>query len=509
MIMIAENGRMRTAKVSFVLVLCAVFMLLVWSGRAEGVWKVELVDANCTRAVGGTRFVLEDDGSPHLVSSRYDRHNNYCYRDDQQVWHSIPIPLEVYNPIGIHRDLAGEISIVYMVPGGVLYAISSGGVWDQEVITTGYVVSYSRHSYAVNSLGQPHIVLSQDELFTRTKLFCEAESPYGGSWLVAALLGNCETVDLGVDHQDPGIVFDPCDVPYVVHVEDHLDYHDPLLEWHTYLHCSRYEDGWCSTSTDLKSGWSVIDLVLNSQGLHVLCAENLSGYSSYQLLTYNEEVWSVIDGPNDVSVPPGARLVFEPSGNPSIVTWSRDYYYDGSAWHMRAKASSLTGALGVTYTYLKNFQPYLSMNTFGNPCASVSLPEGLYYCEFIPDANTPVRVEIEGLEEAPEKESTSYKAVLLYDDYSVRDVTSLGNWTVESEGYATIGNSGVLTTYNVVKSQSAVVSFECTEGDVLFSAEKRIWIVPVHPKGDLDGDGAVDLKDYSILAGNWLAGVGD
>ncbi len=32
----AENGRMRTGKVSFVLALCAVFMLLVWSGVTEG-----------------------------------------------------------------------------------------------------------------------------------------------------------------------------------------------------------------------------------------------------------------------------------------------------------------------------------------------------------------------------------------------------------------------------------------------------------------------------------------
>ena len=36
MIMMAENGRMRMGKVSFVVVLCAVFMLVGWSGVAEG-----------------------------------------------------------------------------------------------------------------------------------------------------------------------------------------------------------------------------------------------------------------------------------------------------------------------------------------------------------------------------------------------------------------------------------------------------------------------------------------
>jgi len=56
MIMMAENGRMRTAKVSFVLVLCGVFMLLVWSGVAEGVEPQ--VSAGCFHTVG-----LKSDGT--------------------------------------------------------------------------------------------------------------------------------------------------------------------------------------------------------------------------------------------------------------------------------------------------------------------------------------------------------------------------------------------------------------------------------------------------------------
>ena len=63
MFMMAENGRMRTAKVSGVLVWCAVFMLLVWPGRAEG--ATPQVSAGDEHTVG-----LNTDGT--VVAAGYD-----------------------------------------------------------------------------------------------------------------------------------------------------------------------------------------------------------------------------------------------------------------------------------------------------------------------------------------------------------------------------------------------------------------------------------------------------
>lgn len=477
------------------------FSGVVQSEVKAGHWQIDLVDVTLTR--GGTSLVLEADGSRHVAYSRSGIGTYYCYCDDYGTWHTSLVDTQgggLSSFIAMAFNSANKLCIAYQGDNRIRYATNSGGMWQTETAYNGYVEPHflSYQGFALDLSDRPYIVFGRDDMMSPggfLELFFKNAGLFGASWASTMVEGN-----YGEDYHTPSIVFDSCDVPHVVYATIDYSSENPVYE----LRHSHYKNGWQNEIINFESlaYLPIIDIALSGQGsLYVLCDKDIKYETCIAI--YNNGVWDTIDGPNDVSNY-DARLAFDYSGNLWVVTWASNYYYDGSVWHRQVK-TPLCNVLGVSVTYLRNFRPYAYVNEFGNACVSVAFPEGLFYCEFVPEVVKLARIEIVGPEEVAEKSNASYRAIACYDDYGTADVTSLATWAVEPDTYTSIDNYGVLTTGNIIKEQSVTIRASYIEGQITVDTERAIRIFPIHPKGDLNKDGNVDFKDFAILGGNWLS----
>ncbi|MHC4911962.1 MAG: LamG-like jellyroll fold domain-containing protein [Planctomycetota bacterium] len=103
-------------------------------------------------------------------------------------------------------------------------------------------------------------------------------------------------------------------------------------------------------------------------------------------------------------------------------------------------------------------------------------------------------IEITGPDEVAENSRSQYEAHAYYAGGTVVDVTSWADWSVEPDTYASIDDSGMLTTEDIDRGQQVTVRASFTSGDVTVEAEKDVHIFAICPDGTaLEFDGVDDF----------------
>jgi hypothetical protein len=119
-------------------------------------------------------------------------------------------------------------------------------------------------------------------------------------------------------------------------------------------------------------------------------------------------------------------------------------------------------------------------------------------------------VEITGPEEVAEDGQGQYRAAacinsIMQPDCNYLDVTDYVSWWLEPETDADIDESGLLTVGNIDAGEIISIYAECTLGGVTKVGEMEVNLCG---SADLNNDDKIDLRDYAILAWQWLEAPG-
>ena len=99
-------------------------------------------------------------------------------------------------------------------------------------------------------------------------------------------------------------------------------------------------------------------------------------------------------------------------------------------------------------------------------------------------------LSISGPDSVNERGTASYTATATFSEGSSQPATNIANWS-EDSSYASISESGVLTTSAVPSDETVTITATYTFGNVTRTAQKTVTIVDVD-KYDSDGDGMPD-----------------
>jgi hypothetical protein len=116
----------------------------------------------------------------------------------------------------------------------------------------------------------------------------------------------------------------------------------------------------------------------------------------------------------------------------------------------------------------------------------------------------PIELEMRGVNELGENLSTSYTAIVHYEEGSTRNVTHKTVWTVQPENVATI-SAGLLQAGDVDQHQRITIKAQYTEKDTIVEIEKEVLVYAICSGGSalqFDGiDDYVEINGYKGITG--------